>query len=169
MSYIIVCPLENISSAAEAHGCKDMISLMSPGHEFNRPTQIKKDRHLLISMNDVNIETDDLITPGETHVQNLIDFVKTWDQEHPLLIHCWFGVSRSPAAAIISSLVLNPEQNDQDLANRLRAASPSATPNRKIVEIGDKLLNRQGKLVSAVNYIGRGREASNGDNFVLEL
>lgn len=169
MSYIVVCPLENIDDIAEQHQCKEMISLMSPGHEFDRPTQISQDKHLHVGMNDINFETDGLIPPDEAHVTRVIEFAKNWDQKNPLLIHCWFGVSRSPAAAILTSLAIAPEQDDFELANRLRQASPSATPNRRIIEIGDKLLNRGGRLSQAVNSIGRGREASQGTPFVLAL
>lgn len=167
MSYIVVCPLENITDIAQQHQCKDMISLMSPGHEFERPPQISPDRHLHVGMNDINFQTEGLIPPDEAHIAHVIEFAKQWDQKNPLLIHCWFGVSRSPAAAILSSLALSPEQDDFELANRLRQASPSATPNRRIIEIGDKLLNRNGKLSQAVNAIGRGREASQGKPFIL--
>lgn len=169
MSYIVVCPLENITKIAEQHQCKEMISLMSPGQEFDRPAQILQDRHLHVGMNDINFETAGLIPPDEAHVAGIIEFAQSWDQTNPLLIHCWFGVSRSPAAAILSSLAIAPEQNDLELANRIREASPSATPNRRIIEIGDKLLNRGGKLSQAVNSIGRGREASQGNPFVLAL
>lgn len=169
MSYIVVCPLENIADVAEQHQCKEMISLMSPGHDFERPAQIAQDQHLHVGMNDINFETEGLIPPDEAHVARLIDFARSWDQKNPLLIHCWFGVSRSPAAAILSSLAISPEQDDFELANRLREASPSATPNRRIIEIGDRLLGRGGKLSQAVNSIGRGREASQGNPFILAL
>lgn len=168
MTYIVVCPLENIDDAAHKHGAHEMISLMSPGQDFDRPSAIHEDRHLKVGINDINFETEGLVTPEEKHVANVIEFARTWDQKNPLLIHCWFGVSRSPAAALISALANEPDQDDFELANRLREASPSATPNRRIIEIGDKLLGRNGMLSQAVNAIGRGREASQGNPFILQ-
>lgn len=168
MAYIVVCPLENIDDAAQKHGAHEMISLMSPGQDFDRPRAIQKDRHLKVGINDINFDTEGLISPEEKHVATIIEFARAWDQKNPLLIHCWFGVSRSPAAALISALANDPDQDDCELANRLREASPSATPNRRIVEIGDQLLGRNGKLSQAVNAIGRGREASQGNPFVLQ-
>ncbi|MEO9459264.1 MAG: tyrosine phosphatase family protein [Lentilitoribacter sp.] len=169
MSYIVVCPLEDISNIAVSYNSSEMISLMSPGHDFDRPDAIDPNRHLTVGINDINFETDGLISPDEQHVIDVIEFARSWDQKNPLLIHCWFGVSRSPAAALISALAIEPDQDDFDLANRLREASPSATPNRRIIEIGDRLLNRGGKLLQAVNAIGRGREASQGSPFKLTL
>lgn len=169
MSYIVISPLETIAQASQAHGISHMVSLMSPGHDVERPSTINESKHLYLAMNDINFQTDGLIPPGESHLRQLIDFVRQWDRSNPMLIHCWFGISRSPAAALISSLALNPNQDDRELAQKLRTAAPSATPNRKIIEIGDQLLARNGRLSSAVNEIGRGREASSGTPFVLDL
>ena len=169
MSYIVVCPLEDIANIAQSYDSTEMISLMSPGHDFDRPDVIDPQRHLTVGINDINFDTDGLISPDEQHVLNVIEFARSWDQSKPLIIHCWFGVSRSPAAALISTLAVEPDQDDFELANRLREASPSATPNRRIIDIGDRLLNRGGKLSQAVNAIGRGREASQGSPFELSL
>jgi predicted protein tyrosine phosphatase len=78
-------------------------------------------------------------------------------------------VSRSPAAALIAALSLAPEQEDMALARRLRTASPYATPNARIIEIGDALLGRRGQLVNAVKAIGRGAEADGNAPFVLTI
>jgi predicted protein tyrosine phosphatase len=55
------------------------------------------------------------------------------------------------------------------LARRLRAASPYATPNARIVEIGDALLDRRGRLVDSVRAIGRGADADGNAPFVLTI
>ncbi|ACE90449.1 hypothetical conserved protein [Rhizobium etli CIAT 652] len=99
----------------------------------------------------------------------LIDFAASWRQETPLLIHCWMGVSRSPAAALIAALSLAPDQSEEGLARRLRAASPFATPNTRLIEIGDALLGRGGRLVTAVRAIGRGADADGNAPFVLDI
>ena len=70
---------------------------------------------------------------------------------------------------MIAALSLAPEQEDAALARRLRAASPYATPNARIIEIGDALLDRRGRLVDAVRAIGRGAEADGNAPFVLSV
>lgn len=169
MSFIVVCPLDDIARTAHAYGAREMISLLSPGQEFRRPESIDENRHLMVGVNDINFATDGLTSPDDAHVMSIIEFAKSWDQTNPLLIHCWFGVSRSPAAALISSLAIYPDRDEVELSQSLRQASPSATPNRRIVEIGDRLLKRGGKLSRAVNNIGRGAEASQGNPFRLEI
>ena len=94
---------------------------------------------------------------------------REWDQSVPLLIHCWMGVSRSPAAAVVAALALYPDQDETALARRLRTVSPYATPNARIIEIGDRLLDRKGRLVSAIKAIGRGADTDGNVPFVLPL
>jgi len=147
-----------------------MITLMAENQDFHRPAVISAERHLKIGVNDITFAgTGNLIAPQERHVQEVIDFARSWDQNAPLLIHCWMGVSRSPAAALIASLAVAPDDDEQALALRLRTASPYATPNSRLIEIGDSLLGRGGRLVAAVKAIGRGAEADGNAPFVLPL
>ena len=61
-------------------------------------------------------------------------------------MHCWFGVSRSPAAAYVAACALAPDQDEAAFADSaLRRAAPFATPNRRIVALGDALLAREGR------------------------
>lgn len=170
MTMIVVSPLARIAEMAVRHKSREMISLMAKEQAFHRPGVIQADRHLLLNMNDITFKgTGDLVAPDEKHVGSIIDFAAGWQQEAPLLIHCWMGVSRSPAAALIAALSLAPDQEEAALARRLRTASPYATPNARIIEIGDALLDRRGRLVDAVKSIGRGAEANGNAPFVLTI
>jgi len=51
----------------------------------------------------------------------------------------------------------------------LRRASPTATPNIRIVSLADRLLGRQGRMVAAIETIGRGLMATEGTPFRLDL
>jgi predicted protein tyrosine phosphatase len=167
---IIVCPLLSIAEMAVRHGAREMVSLIAENHDFHRPGVIRADRHLTLKMNDIAFAgTGALVAPSEAHVESLIGFVEDWDRSAPLLIHCWMGVSRSPAAAVIASLALFPDDDEAELAARLRKAAPHATPNTRLIEIGDRLLKRDGRLVAAIKKIGRGAETDGRASFVLPL
>jgi predicted protein tyrosine phosphatase len=84
-----------------------------------------------------------------------------------MLIHCWAGISRSTAAAYTALCLFRPQADEETLAQELRAASPSATPNRLIVSLADEVLGRQGRMVKAVAGIGRGADAFEGTPFIL--
>ena len=170
MSAIVVCPLGRIAEMAVTHKSREMVTLIAKEQSFHRPAVISAERHLTLAMNDITFAgTDKLIAPQDEHVQRLIDFSREWDQSAPLLIHCWMGISRSPAAALIAVLAVRPEQDDAALATRLRAASRYVTPNSRVIEIGDRLLGRQGRLVSAIKAIGRGADTNGNVPFVLPL
>jgi predicted protein tyrosine phosphatase len=170
MSAIIVCPLPMIAEMAVRHGAREMVSLIAEKQDFHRPGVIAAHRHLKLAMNDIGFAgTGDLIAPSEQHVERLIGFVREWDQAAPIVVHCWMGVSRSPAAAVIAVLALHPEEDDFELAARLRQTAPHATPNTRLIEIGDRMLNRGGRLVAAIKGIGRGAETDGRASFALPL
>ena len=75
----------------------------------------------------------------------------------------------SPAAAAITALALEPDQDDMALAERLRAASPFITPNPRLIEIADAMLGRNGKLVRAIRAVGRGADAFEGGRFCFAI
>jgi predicted protein tyrosine phosphatase len=170
MTAIVVGPLASIAELAVRHRVTEMVSLIAEGQDFHRPGVIRAERHLKLAMNDITFAgTGNLVAPSEQHVADLIAFAKDWDSASPLLIHCWMGVSRSPAAALITALAVDPGQDEFALANRLRQVAPHATPNTRLIEIGDRTLGRDGRLVAAIKSIGRGAETDGRASFVLPL
>jgi predicted protein tyrosine phosphatase len=170
MTAIIVSPLSRIAEMAVRHKAREMVTLVAKDQTFHRPAVISAERHLILSMNDITFKgTGNLIAPQDEHVQQLIDFARTWDRTAPLLIHCWMGVSRSPAAAVIAALAVQPDEDDMAMALRLRDVSRYSTPNSRIIDIGDRLLGRGGKLVEAIKAIGRGADTDGNVPFVLPL
>jgi predicted protein tyrosine phosphatase len=100
-------------------------------------------------------------------VTRLLVFTRAWDRQRPLVIHCWAGVSRSTAAAYITACLFAPARDEFDIADALRVASPTATPNARLVAIADRMLGRGGRMVSAIAAIGRGQDAFEGAPFQL--
>ncbi len=159
MGTIVVAPLGKIAELAVRHRCREMLSLVAPKQGFHRPAVIDAGRHLVIGVNDIAFAgTGNLVAPGEEHVAAIIGFARGWNRDTPLLVHCMMGVSRSPAAALIAALAVEPDQDDHELTRRLRSASVQATPNARLVEIGDHVLGRGGRLIAAVKAIGRGAD-----------
>jgi predicted protein tyrosine phosphatase len=67
-----------------------------------------------------------------------------------VLVHCEAGVSRSSATALIMyACWLGPGREREAMA-RVLARRPIAAPNRRMVEIGDRLLGREGRLLEAL-------------------
>jgi predicted protein tyrosine phosphatase len=170
MPRIIVSPLKSIGEMAARHGAREMITLIAEDHNFHRPGIIDPVRHLNVTVNDIAFSgKEGLIAPRESHVADIANFARAWDRSSPLLIHCWMGVSRSPAAALIAALAADPGLDDAELATKLRRASPHATPNTRLVALGDVYLGRSGRLVAAVKSIGRGADYAGDAPFVLDF
>jgi predicted protein tyrosine phosphatase len=72
-------------------------------------------------------------------VEALIEFLRGWDGQGDLMIHCKAGSSRSPAAALIALALLNPER-EQDCALLLRREGPQARPSEVFLRHADKIL-----------------------------
>jgi predicted protein tyrosine phosphatase len=78
-------------------------------------------------------------------------------------------VSRSTAAAFITACALRPHRDEAEIAQAVRTKSPTATPNSRLVTIADAMLGRNGRMVAAIEKIGRGRNCFEGAPFALEL
>jgi predicted protein tyrosine phosphatase len=108
-----------------------------------------------------------LIAPDAAHVAQLLEFAAAWNRQGPMVIHCWAGISRSTAAAFITLCALNPEAPETLVARLLREASSTAYPNRLMIRLGDAALGRRGRMLEAVETIGRGEVATQAIPFSL--
>jgi predicted protein tyrosine phosphatase len=166
---LYVCPLSRLEETIALSRAEKVVSLLASGTAFSRPQSILEHNHLLLSMHDIVEAQLDMVPPGHDHVESLLAFARGWDRARPAVIHCYAGISRSTAAAYIVAAALAPERDEQELARALREASPSATPNPRLVAVADDMLGRQGRMVHAIASIGRGADAFEGTPFSLPI
>ena len=169
MSILYVCPLDGLDEVIEKTSASHLVSLLTRGAAMSRPTTIAAENHLEISVSDIAEPLEGHILAGIEHVSPLLDFARRWPRDAPMVIHCWAGISRSTAAAFVTACALAPHRDEMAIALALREASPMATPNRRIVEIADGLLERRGRMIEAVRSIGRGADAFCGIPFILSV
>ncbi len=168
MPSLHVSSLSRLHETVASTGASHVVTLINVNTVVERPASILADNHLFIGVSDIVEAMDGHITPGEEHVLRLLEFVRRWDRRNPLVIHCWAGISRSTAAAFITVCALDPARNEMDLALALRAASPSATPNGRLIAVADRLLEREGRMTAAISRIGRGADAFEGAPFCIQ-
>lgn len=169
MAEIHVCSLSELVPTIEKSGAKHVASLINANMDVPYPLSIPLENRLYLGFNDIVEETPGFIPPEKTHAEQLIDFVQKWDQTAALVIHCWMGVSRSTAGAYITQCALMPDRDEYELAKALRAASPEATPNMRLIQFGDELLGRDRRMIRAIDEIGRGEETWEGVPFKLSV
>ena len=166
---IWVCPLSQVDVTVASSQADRLVSLLAPGTAMVRPSVISEQNHLWLSLHDIAEPQEGMTLPGEAHMRTLLDFAKSWDRARPLVINCYAGISRSTASAYIIAAALQPSRDEGELAHALRQASPSATPNPRLIALADTMLGRQGRMVKAVQSIGRGADAFEGVPFALDI
>lgn len=168
-------PTLHVSSLSKLHetvasvGASHLVTLINVGTVVERPASIAPSRHLFLGMSDISAAMEGHVVPAQEHVERFLGFIGDWDRAAPLVIHCWAGISRSTAAAYIAACALGPRRDEEEIAAALRAASPSATPNARLVAIADGILRRDGRMSTAIERIGRGADAFEGAPFSLRL
>ncbi|MGB6540281.1 MAG: protein tyrosine phosphatase [Xanthobacteraceae bacterium] len=165
---IHVCSLSRLHETVEETGARHVVSLLGD-EAIERPVVIVPENHLWLRLHDISAPLDGYIVPGEQHVADLLNFVRGWDRRAPLVMHCYAGISRSTASAFASVCALSPHRDERSIAQALRLASPTATPNTRIVSLADRLLGRGGRMTSAIETIGRGILAAEAEPFRLDL
>ena len=166
---IIVCGLHAAPDLVVKHKVGAAIGILAPETAHPVFPSLAEDKRLRLSFNDINAPTEGMTAPSDSDVERLISFVKVWDRKSPMLVHCWAGISRSTATAFAAMCILRPDEDEMSLAAELRAASASATPNRLITAKMDEALGREGRMLRAVESIGRGAEAFAGSAFALKI
>ncbi len=169
MPRLHVCSLARIGDTVARTGARSLVTLLSPGTAVARPATIAPDRHLYIPVSDIVAPAPGQVLPDAPHLEDLIGFIHAWDRLAPMVIHCYAGVSRSTAAAYIAACALAPKRDEFAIARAMRAASPTATPNPRLVALGDEALGCRGRMNKAIAEIGRGADCFEGTPFALEL
>lgn len=144
-----------------------VVSLLSPYDTFPVFDGMGPDLHLQVPIHDIVDDVGDWRAPGASDAERVIRFVETWDRSAPMLIHCWAGISRSTASAFITACVHNPSANEMQIARAIREASPTASPNRRLIAHADALLGRNGRMTRAVESIGRGEMSMEAQSFSI--
>jgi len=168
-SLIHVCPLSRLHETVAATGARHVVSLLGREDNLDRPPPIEPQNHLWLQLHDISVPLEGYVIPDGHHVEQLIAFVTRWRRDTPLLVHCYAGISRSTAAAFVSVCALNPRSDEHAIAQALRHASPSATPNIRIVALADEILGRRGRMVQAVEAIGRGVSVYEAEPFSVAV
>ena len=160
---IHVCSLARLHATVDETGARHIVTLLRLTDRVERPRHIAPENHLVLAVDDIAMPMDGYTAPGQEHVARLIEFVGAWDRAAPMVVHCYAGISRSTAGAFVAACALNPNRDETEIAMAIRRASRTAQPNTRIVAIADRLLNRDGRMVRAVETIGpafrRGRRA----------
>ncbi len=166
---IHVCSLARLHATVDETGARHIVTLLRLTDRVERPAHIAPENHLVLSVDDISAPIEGYTCPGDEHVARLIAFAGRWDRAAPMVVHCFAGISRSTAGAFVAACALNPNRDEREIAQAIRGASPTAQPNARIVTIADRLLERNGRMLRAIEAMGPGAAAMEGQPFRLDI
>jgi predicted protein tyrosine phosphatase len=166
---IHVCSLAALPDTVKSTGASHVLTVMANVDQVQRPVSVLPANHLKVSMDDIIEHMDGFVAPTDSHIEQVLNFVRGWDRSAPLVVHCYAGISRSTASAFAAACALNPHRDEVSIARQIRAASPIASPNRLIVSLADKALGREGRMLRALDQMGPGNMLIEGRPFRVDL
>jgi predicted protein tyrosine phosphatase len=160
---ITVCGFAELAEECEP-GPSHVLSLLDPGVPVPPELDSFADHQRLeLRFHDIIEEQSGMIPPEPEHIRQLLalgrDVLTSAGDDGRLLIHCHAGFSRSPAAFAVLLAQAQPCLLAQSIAAEVLRIRPNAWPNLRIIELGDRMLVRHGKLVEAAGWIYRYRLA----------
>jgi predicted protein tyrosine phosphatase len=166
---IHVCSLAALPETVKATGASHIMTVMAKVDQVQRPASVLEINHLRVQVDDITEHMDGFVAPCETHIEQILNFVRSWDRHAPMVVHCFAGISRSTASAFAAACMLNPHRDEIAIARQIRAASPIAQPNRLIVSLADRALGRDGRMLRALDEMGPGSMTVEGRPFRVDL
>ena len=155
---IVVCSLKDLETVCESIKPSHLISVIDPGYAPKTPKNVGK--HLKLGFDDIleinpsnhmfrlNTEEVPQLPPNNDHVNSIAEFTNTWDEENPIVIHCWCGVSRSMATATYLMCKKNNTNIDRNI-KYIRHIAPHANPNTLLLSLFEKSLHADSQISSA--------------------
>lgn len=153
---LLICGLDQLDYLHLRRRPTHIISLLAEEAMVETPASLAPERHLHLHVNDIAGPEDGKVHPERRHVDQLIGFVEGWNGSGTLLVHCYAGISRSAAAAYITLCRFNEPGLEEQIARAMRGLGAHLQPNPLLVRHGDEALQRAGRMVRAVESLGRG-------------
>ncbi len=167
---IIVCPLSDLPKAIREERPAGVITLLGSDLMIQQISTLDAEQHLRLEMDDISEPRRGEVLPDHGHLEQLLSFVAKWDQSAgPLIVHCWAGISRSTASALIAQAHLHPDADEFALASALRDIAPHAKPNRRLIALADDVLGRSGRLKEAAKSVYTATTVYEGVRFKYPL
>jgi predicted protein tyrosine phosphatase len=154
-----ICGLDELGGHC-AIGVSHVLSILDPAWPIPEAFgTYGEHRRLELRFHDVIEDTVGMLAPQEEDITRLLAFGRDMLAEPPamvhLLVHCHAGVSRSTASMVLILAQARPQLAEAKIFHELLRIRPRAWPNLRIIEIGDNLLRRGGRLVDAANAVYR--------------
>lgn len=90
--------------------------------------------------------------PTDEHARQIIEFARRLSAiDGVILFQCLAGISRSPAAALLCLAEWTGSGHERECVEHILKIRPAAQPHRDLIRFGDRILNRNGQLLLALD------------------
>jgi predicted protein tyrosine phosphatase len=138
-----ISDLEHVAHIQEINDITKVLGLI----EFDpRPVYSKtsKSQNTVIFVNDHEIPLNGT-SPTMDTIKEILDFSASLVEEDRVLFHCYAGVSRSCAAALLT--VFHHTRDAEIAKDVVKRIRPQAAPNRLIAQLGDIYFGNESPLL----------------------
>lgn len=148
---LIICSSEQVDCYRDA-GITHLVSVRNPGISIDKPGWFRG-LQLGLHFGDVVSDTDAqqyrTKAPTMDDIRRTVSFTSdAWmDNASKVLINCDYGASRSPALAYVAFAAKLGADREHEAFQAVLDIRPEAVPNMMVVELGNKFLQRGGKLM----------------------
>jgi predicted protein tyrosine phosphatase len=150
---VTICGIDELPLHGAA-GVTHVLSILDP--DWPEPEAFLRfdpHRRLELRFHDIVALQPRLVLPEAEHVAQLLAFghdVATAGAAAHLLVHCHAGVSRSTAATALLFAQADPSRSADAIFDDIARLRPRAWPNLRLLELGDRALERGGALAAGV-------------------
>lgn len=147
---LIISSLAGAADAFARHRPSRVISLLCEEEKVPEFPGLDPKKRLLLYVDQESCAAT--ITRAATdRAREIVDFARGWDGRGDVMIHCNRGVARSTAAAFIIMCIREPQTPEAELMTRLRKVAPHADPCPMLVSYADEILDRNGRMIDALD------------------
>jgi predicted protein tyrosine phosphatase len=147
---ITVCGLLELNDYSSVE-CDYIVSILDPDTpEPEALSTFGPHSRCTLRFHDAVSEQGSLILPESHHIRQLLTFGSPIKPQHHVLVHCFAGLCRSTAAALLLLAQSDRASAPQTAVRRLLEIAPHAWPNARMLQLGDEILGYDGSLVEAM-------------------
>ena len=125
-------------------------------HEIKLPSNFNRDNWLFENMDDM-IDIDAPKAPTKAQIYRILKWGRSLPADAKVLVHCYAGVSRSTASALILKVQEQGISNIDNCIKWLVNHRPNACPNPVIMWHADELLSADGILFKKSEEVANAR------------
>jgi len=84
---IHVCSLAALPDTVKVTGASHVLTVMANVDQVQRPASVLPANHLKVQMDDITEQIDGFVAPSDSHIEQVLNFVRGCDRNAPLVVH----------------------------------------------------------------------------------